>query len=153
MPNLTRRTQLIALAVGGVVVLVAVGAALAYWTGTGSGSGAATVGTSGSVTLTAAVTDGIAPGLSVPVSFTAANPGDSAIQVTTVHLASVAADAEHGSCVTADFTMEDVTQNHEVPAGATAEDLPSDGTLVYANTAVSQDACKGATLTLTLTGV
>jgi hypothetical protein len=46
--------------------------------------------------------------------------------------------------------MADVTEAHEVPAGATVEPLPNNGSLVYANTAVSQDNCKGATLTLTL---
>jgi hypothetical protein len=46
--------------------------------------------------------------------------------------------------------MADVTENHQVPAEATAEALPTHGSLVYANTAVSQDNCKGATLTLTL---
>jgi hypothetical protein len=46
--------------------------------------------------------------------------------------------------------MADVTENHQVPAEATAEALPNNGSLVFANTSVSQDACKGATLTLTL---
>ena len=50
----------------------------------------------------------------------------------------------------ADFTMADVTVSHQVPAGATAEALPTNGSLVFANTAVNQDACKDATLTLTL---
>jgi hypothetical protein len=67
-----------------------------------------------------------------------------------VHVESIAADSGHASCATADFTMADVTENHQVPAGATADALPNNGSLVYANTAVNQDACKGATLTLTL---
>jgi hypothetical protein len=135
----------------GVLALVAIAAlAYAYWTGTGSGTGEGDVGTSGSVTLTGTVTDGVAPGTSVPVSFTAANSTDSAIFVTNVHLDSVAVDAAHSECNTADFSMADVTQNHQVPAGATAEPLPNDGSLAMANTAVNQDACKNATLTLTL---
>ena len=135
----------------GAVALVAIaGLAYAYWTGTGSGTGTGTAGTGGTVTITGTVAPGIAPGTNRAVSFTAANPSTSPIQVTTVHLESVAADAEHATCTTADFTMVDVTENHEVPAGATVEPLPTDGSLVYANTEVSQDACKGATLTLTL---
>ncbi len=101
------------------------------------------------MTLTGTVVPGSAPGTSGSVSFTAANPSESPIQVSKVHLVSVEADGAHVACETDDFTMADVTQNHQVPAEATAEPLPNEGSLVYANTAVSQDACKGATLTLT----
>jgi hypothetical protein len=145
---LKRKKIIVALGALGAVAITAF--AVAYWTGGGSGSGSADVGTSSSVTLTGTVTPGSAPGTAEPVSFTAANASDSPIQVTKVHLVSIAADSEHAACETADFSMADVTQSHEVPAEATAEGLPNNGSLVYANTAVSQDACKGATLTLTL---
>ncbi len=149
MRSLINRKRALATLGGLVAVAIAV-VAVAYWTGSGSGTGSGEVGTVGSVTLTGAVTPGSAPGTSEPVSFTAANPSESPIQVTKVHLVSVSADGPHAACKTADFTMADVTQNHQVPAKATAETLPNEGELVYANTAVSQDACKGATLTLTL---
>jgi hypothetical protein len=42
------------------------------------------------------------------------------------------------------------TENHQVPGNATVEPLPTNGSLVYAETGVNQDACKSATLTLTL---
>jgi hypothetical protein len=135
---------------GAIALLAVAGVAYAYWTGSGSGTGSGTVGTSGSVTLTGNVAPGLAPGTSKAVSFTAANSTSSPIYVTTVHLDSIAVDAGHAACVTADFTMADVTENHQVPAGATAEPLPTNGSLVMANTAVNQDACKNATLTLTL---
>jgi hypothetical protein len=138
-------------ALAAVAVLVAAGAAFAYWTGTGSGTGQGAVGTSGTVTLTATVTNAVSPGNSSPVSFVAANATGAAVMVTTLHLVSVAVDAPHAACVTADFAMADVTQSHLVPAGATADALPVAGSLAYANTGVSQDACKGATLTLSLT--
>jgi hypothetical protein len=137
-------------ALGSLAAVVIAAVAIAYWTGSGSGSGSGSVGTVGSVTLTGTITAGSAPGTAEPVSFTAANPSESPIQITTVHLVSVAADGAHAACETADFTMANVTQNHQVPAKATVEPLPNNGSLVYANTAVSQDACKGATLTLTL---
>jgi hypothetical protein len=137
-------------ALGAVAVLAIAVVAIAYWTGSGSGTGSADVGTSGSVSLTGTITPGSAPGTAEPVSFTAANPSESPVRVTGVHLVSVTVDSAHAACETDDFSMADVTQNHQVPAEATAEALPSDGSLVYANTAVSQDACKGATLTLTL---
>jgi hypothetical protein len=149
MRSLLRRKRLIA--VLGAVGAVAVTAfAVAYWTGGGSGSGSAQVGTVASVTLTGAVTPGSAPGTAEPVTFTAANASASPIKVTKVHLVNITVDGGHAACETADFSMADVAEGHEVPAGATAEPLPNNGSLVYANTAVSQDACKGATLTLTL---
>ena len=148
MQALKQRKWLTALVA--VVVLAGAGAAVAYWTGGGSGTGTGTAGSGGTVTVTGTVGPGVAPGISVPVTFTAANPSTAAIQVTTVHLDSVAVDAGHVGCAVADFTMADVTQSHEVPKGATVEPLPVNGSLAYADTAVSQDACKGATLTLTL---
>ncbi|MDX6615979.1 MAG: hypothetical protein QOD60_1070 [Solirubrobacterales bacterium] len=138
-------------AFGVVAVVVIGGLALAYWTGGGSGTGTSTAGTSGTVVLTGTSPAGIAPGTSAAVTFTAANSGAAAVYVTTVHMVSLAADAGHSACTTADFSMADTTQNHQVPAGATVEALPVTGSLVYANTGISQDACKGATLTLTLT--
>jgi hypothetical protein len=149
MRSLLRRKKIIA-GLGAVGVIAITSFAIAYWTGGGSGSGSAAVGTNGAVVLTGTVTPGIAPGTAEPVSFTAANASGSPIQVTKVHLVSIAVDSENAACVTADFTMADVTQTHLVPAGATAEALPNNGSLVYANTEVSQDICKGATLTLTL---
>jgi hypothetical protein len=47
--------------------------------------------------------------------------------------------------------MADVIENHQIDANTPAEPLPTNGSLAYANTNVSQDGCKGATLTLALT--
>jgi hypothetical protein len=138
------------IAVGAIALVAVAGLAYGYWTGTGSGTGTGTAGTSGTATITGTIASGVAPGENRAVSFTAANASNSPIQVSTVHVVSIAADSGHASCATADFTMADVTENHQVPAGATVDALPNDGSLVYANTAVNQDACKGATLTLTL---
>lgn len=151
MSRFTQKRKRVVLGLVASMAVVGVAAvAVAYWTGGGSGSGTADVGTSGSVTITGTVSSGIAPGTSRSVSFTAANATTSPIRVTTVHLDSVSVDAGHATCETDDFTMADVTENHQVPAGATVEPLPTNGSLVYANTAVNQDACKNATLTLTL---
>jgi hypothetical protein len=84
------------------------------------------------------------------VTFTADNPGTSNLFVGKVHLVSVAADVDHSDCAVADFTMPDATENEEVAAGASGHALPTNGTISYANTDVSQNACKGANLTLTL---
>ena len=145
-----RHTNKMRIAVGVVVLSLVASGAYAYWTGGGSGTGSAGVGTSGVVTVTAMVAPGIAPGTSRAVTFTAANATASPIQVTAVQLVSIAVDGAHAACDTDDLSMADVGQGHQVPAAATVEALPNDGSLVYANTAVDQDACKGATLTLTL---
>ena len=137
------------LALLGIAVVAIGGLAFAYWTGGGSGTGSGSVGTSNAVVLTGTVSPGSSPGTSKPVSFTAANSG-TATYVTEVQLVSVAADGAHSACVVADFTMANVAQGHLVPAGATVEPLPNNGSLAFANTGLNQDACKNATLTLTL---
>jgi hypothetical protein len=133
-----------------VAVLALGGVALAFWSGAGTGSGTATVGSGGGITLSATVTAGIFPGGSRPVAITASNPGTSAVMVADVDLDSVTVDAGHSACLTADFTMADVTENYSLVAGASNAPLPTGGTLVFANTAIDQNACKGATLTLAL---
>ncbi len=143
------RKRVAVLSVIGVLALAA--AAVAYWTGSGSGSGTANVGTSGTVALTATVPDGIAPGTSKDVSFTASNATDSPIYLSTVHLDSVVPDGAHSACDTTDFSMADVSEGVEVAAGASGQSLANTGTLVFADTTANQDACKGATLTLNLT--
>jgi hypothetical protein len=101
------------------------------------------------IVLHASITAAISPGTSSPVRLTASNAGSSTAAIGSVRLVGVAADARHADCVTADFTMTDVAQKAAVPAGA--RDYPlENGTLTFKNTDLNQDACKAATLTLTL---
>ena len=132
----------------GVIVLAAAGGAFAYWTQSGSGNASGTVGTTGTITLAGTFPSAqLYPGGSVPVTLTAANSGTSAVTVANVHTVVTTSDP---ACLASDFSMADVAQNVVVPAGATAQPL-NGGTLAMANTAANQDACKSATLTLTLT--
>jgi hypothetical protein len=138
------------LALAVVAVLAVAGAAIAYWSTTGSGSGSGSVaGSNGTLVLHGSITDALTPGGSSSVTFTADNAGTSSLQVGTVHLASVSTDKP--GCVVDDFTMPDVVENQTIAAGASGAALSSNGTLSMADTAVSQDACKGAALTLSLT--
>ena len=140
-------------AILGIVAAIGLSAigAFAYWTTTGSGTGTADVATAnGTLVLHASAPTDLFPGGSSNVTFTADNGGATNLYVGTIHLDSVTADAGHASCDTADFTMADVVSNTMVPAATTGHALAGTGTLVYANTAVNQDACKGAELTLTL---
>lgn len=99
--------------------------------------------------LRSSIAPGLAPGTSRSVRLTASTAGSADVAITGVRLLRVTADDAHPDCVTEDFTMEDVRQSASVPSGTTDYRLAS-GTLVYQNTNVNQDACKAATLTLTL---
>jgi hypothetical protein len=137
------------LAVLAVAVMAAVGA-YAYWTTTGEGTGsAANASSNGTVTLHASwAADALYPGGAQDVSFTADNAGDTNLYVGTIHLDSV--ETSDPDCLPADFSMADVDSSSEVFAGADHQGIAGTGSLVFANSDVSQDACKGATITLHL---
>lgn len=147
MRHLLKKRVLVVIA---VLALGVTGAAIAYWTQAGSGTGTGTVGSTGTVTLQGPVTAGIYPGGSAAVTLTASNSASAPVNVQVVSLVSVAVDAGHSSCATADFTMPTVTENTSLAGNAVAQALTTNGVLTMANTAINQDACKGATLTLTL---
>jgi len=148
MPKFTKKRVVVSTLV--VLALAGSGIAVAYWTASGTGSIAATASSGGTITLSGSVVSGIAPGLSKAVSFTASNATSSAITVGNVSLTGVTVDAGHSSCDVADFSMATVTENQSVAAGASNVALSVGGSFAMANTAVNQDACKGATLTLAL---
>ncbi|MGH9164413.1 MAG: hypothetical protein ACRDZW_02725 [Acidimicrobiales bacterium] len=138
----------IAAAALAATVVAGGGLAFAYFTTTGAGTGSATVGTSTALVLTGTTTGTLYPGTSVPVSFNAANSSTGNQFVGTITLASVTTDK--AGCVVADFTMPPVVANQQVAPGPTNA-ISAGGTLTLANTAVSQDACKNAAVTLNLT--
>jgi hypothetical protein len=150
--HFTLKKKLVAGAAVAALALGAGGAAFAYWTASGSGSGTATVASSnGALTLHASFPSTLYPGDSETVSFTADNAGAQAVAVGTVHSV-VGVDSTHATagCLAADFSVADVVENQSIAAAAVATALTHDGTISMSNTNVSQDACKGATLTLTL---
>jgi hypothetical protein len=153
MDFLTKKRALSALA--GVCALAIAAGAYAYFTTTGSGTATATVGTSSAVTLKGTVTGNLYPGSSSPVTLTVDNPSTGKQRVGTVSLEKITADAGHASCSVVitggnpDFTMADVVVNQTYAPGNGQAVTPS-GTLAMNDTGVSQDACQGATLTLTL---
>jgi hypothetical protein len=152
MDLLTKRRGL-ALAAVGALALAA--GAYAYFTSTGSGTATATVGTSSAVILKGTVTGNLYPGSSSPVTLTVDNPSSGKQRIGTVTLEKITADAGHSSCSVVisggnpDFTMADVVVNKTFPAGNGQAVTPG-GTLTMNDTGVNQDACQGATLTLTL---
>jgi hypothetical protein len=153
MKILTNRRALTVLA--GVCVLALAAGAYAYFTATGSGTGTATVGNSSAVTVKGTVTGSLYPGSSSPVTLTVDNPSSGKQRVGTISLEKITADAGHASCSVViaggnpDFTMADVVVNKTYAPGNNQAVTPG-GTLAMNDTGVSQDACQGATLTLTL---
>lgn len=131
------------------LVAVGGGVAFAFWTTTGSGSGSATTATSnGTIVLHAAFDNGLTPGASETVTYTADNGGSSSLQVNTI-TPTVSVDAGHSSCLAADYTIDPTVSGVVVPAHGTAVPVGT-GTIHFADTAVNQDGCKGAVVTLTL---
>jgi hypothetical protein len=144
---LTKRR--VALLLVTAVAAIAAAAGYAYFTSTGSGTGTASVGSSSAVTLHGTTSGTLYPGSSGTVSFTVDNPSNGNEYVGTIHLASVTTDAGHSACVMSDFTMPDVTVNHDFAPGSGQAVTPT-GTLTMADNG-NQDACQGAPLTLHLT--
>lgn len=134
----------------GFLVAGTAAGAYAYWTTTGSGTGSSSVAASnGVITLHGSFpVSALTPGGSQTVSFTADNPGTSSLYVGTVTTVVTTSDA---GCLPGDFAVAPVAQNFQVPAHAVAAALPKTGTITMADTTANQDACKGATITLTLT--
>lgn len=132
-----------------------VGGAYAYFTSTGSGTATATVGTSSAVVLKGTVSGTLYPGAAQTVTFTVDNPSSGTQRVGTISLTKVQADAGHSTCSTSivgetpDFTMAPVAVN-KVYGPGNAQAVTPTGSLKMNDTNVSQDACQGATLTLTL---
>lgn len=147
------KKALIATGTGAVVAMAVGGLALAYWTTTGSGTGSATNATSnGTIVLHASFAAGLTPGASEPVSYTADNTNSSSLQVGTV-TAVTSIDSTHATagCLAADFTVPPAVENQTIPTTTSGVALTNGSTITFADTAVNQDACKGATVTLTLT--
>lgn len=140
-------------ALGATVATVAIsGAAFAYFTTTGDGTGTGTTGTSTALVIHGTAATTLYPGTSSTVSFTVDNASPGHQYVNTITLTGVTTDSAHttAGCAVADFTMPNVTAAQDVPSGnGTA--ITATGTITMANTGVSQDACKGAPLTLHLT--
>jgi hypothetical protein len=138
-----------------VCAVIGAAAAYAYFTSTGSGTATATVGTSSAVTVKGTVSGTLYPGASATVTLTVDNPSSGKQRVGTVSLEKITADAGHSTCsvVTTggnpDFTMADVLVNKTYGPGNGQAVTPT-GTLTMNDTGVSQDACQGATLTLSL---
>ncbi|WP_308932130.1 hypothetical protein [Arthrobacter sp. SLBN-112] len=146
---MTKKNKIAAVAMSAALVAVGGGAAYAYWSTTGGGYGSGTAAASTSpVTINVTVDAGVAPGAPQTITYTATNPNTSNTQVT---LANPVVTTGVDGCLPAWFTATAPTGTTNVPAGPTATALGT-GTLTLVDSAtVNQDACKGASITVTVT--
>lgn len=146
MKNFRKTKAATALAI--IAAIVTAGGAYAFWTSTGSGSGSAkNAAGNGTTTIKATFASGLTPGATEDVVYTADNPGSSKLQVGTIK---AVVSTLPTTCLPADFVVPDFPANKTVPAGTTGFALGS-GKITFTDTDVNQDACKSATVTLTVT--
>lgn len=144
--HLKKKTAVILTA--GVLTVGTAAGAFAYWSTTGSGTGSATNASSnGNVVLHATFAGGLTPGASEQVAFTGDNGGTSSLYVGTIHSVVTTSDP---TCLAGDFTVADVVSNTALAPGASGTALGA-GSITFHDSALNQDGCKGATVTLTLT--
>ena len=136
-------------------VVIAGGAAFAYWTAGGSGSGTVTTGTNATVTVvqTSTMTDMYPGQAAQALSGNFNNPNAGNTYVTAVTATSYAIDATHvtAGCTVAqgNYTLAGTSNTPgDVPAG-NAQGSWSGLTIAMNNLGTNQDACKGATVTIT----
>jgi hypothetical protein len=131
------------------VVLAIAGGAFAYWSTTGSGTGTTTNAlANGTLVLHAAAIVGMTPGKSQAVAFQADNAGSTSLRIGTL-TSVVSIDAGHPTCLVGDFSVAAVAQNQTIPK-TTSNVVLTPGSILFADTALNQDGCKGAIVTLTL---
>jgi hypothetical protein len=141
--NKKRKTKIVALT---AALVVAGGAAFAYWTAGGTGSGSADTGTSANVTIvqTAFPADALYPGgPAVALSGTFSNPNDGPVHVNQV---TVAVDPSWSAgttlpCTAADFALVQPTLTN---ADVLANDTSTWGgaSIRMLNSSTNQDSCK-----------
>jgi hypothetical protein len=155
MRNLFNSRKRIAVVAAGAAVLIGGVTAVAYWTTTGAGSGSGTVASAnGTVGLSASFpTVGLYPGGSVVVSYKATNANATDLKIGTISSV-VSIDSPHATngCLASWFSVADVFANQVIAHGTAAPGVAvtATGSLVFANDGANQDACQGASVTLTL---
>jgi hypothetical protein len=157
----TKFTKKRALTVLSIISVLAIAvAAFAFWTTSGSGSGSATAGSDAGVSVAGDPADGIYPGSDVAVTTTVTNDSSTQAQyVSNLHV-TISIDEDHATagCDAADFTYKAdsgdaaaASNPHTVALDteiAASGNTTVDGKVFMDDTAVNQDACKGATINL-----
>ena len=156
--KLFKGKKVVAVAAAAGLTLGIASAAFAFWTTSGAGNGDATTQSSnGTLTLNvSADSTNLYPGGSAPVTITATNNSTgTSLKVTTVSFDHLTVDATHvtAGCLAGDYSVGTVTSTPAVVAPGATSGTVGSATLSMANTALNQDGCKGATVTLYFTSV
>lgn len=145
-----RRRRFVVLAA--VIAACAVAAtALAYWTATGSGAGSGTTANPGAQTITVnqtSASSGLYPGGSVPLSGDFDNPAANSVHINSI--SATVTGTDQPGCNASDYSVSGtpaISGGGDIPSGSGVGSW-SGLTLSMANTGANQDACKGATVTL-----
>ncbi|KRE66499.1 hypothetical protein ASG79_10910 [Arthrobacter sp. Soil761] len=142
---MTKKNKIAAVAASAALVAVGGSAAYAYWSTTGSGSGQAKAATTtNAVVIHVAFDENITPGSSKTISYTADNPNSGSTPVTLTGAVVTAS----GSCDASWFAASVPTGTKTLAGNATNVDMGT-GTLTFSDSTLNQDACKGATITVT----
>lgn len=145
-------------AAGAVAVFAVSGTAFAYWTATGSGTGTAQTDTAvGAVTVVQTTPTGeLAPGVpALTLGGTFTNPNDGPVHITALTVTGISVTKATG--VSGDCDATDYTVGNSSPLAIGREAVANDTTtwsgitLAFVNKETNQDACKGATVTLSYT--
>lgn len=154
MAKFTKKKKFAAIATA-VVVVGTGGAAYAYWTNSGSGSGTAGTGTNAAVTVvqTSSIA-GMYPGEGTrALSGNFNNPNAGNTYVTAVTATGYTIDATHvtAGCTVAqgNYTLGGTSNTPGDVAAGNGVGAWSGLTVQMNNLGTNQDACKGATLTIT----
>jgi hypothetical protein len=150
--NKRRAVKVVALV---AALVVAGGAAFAWWTAGGSGTGSASTGNVSALTVvqTSTIT-GLAPGLPAQtLSGKFNNPNSGPVYVTSVTASIASVTDTNGDpivgCNNTDYTLASATMSvgSEIATG-NAQGSWSGATLAFNNKPSNQDACKGAVVHL-----
>jgi hypothetical protein len=145
--------------VGVALTLAVAGIAYAFWTGGGSGTGSAAAanGVSGLTANQTTTLTAMYPGDSAQTitgNFDNPNSGPVYVSSVTVSIASVTMAAGHapGTCDATDFTLASPTMSvgAEVSSGTGVGSFTG-ATIKFNNKPTNQDACKGASVSLSYT--
>lgn len=153
MDSILRRRATKALTAVAVLAIAAV--AYAFWTAAGNGTGsAATDSTAGPVTIAGDAVTGLAPGRTVGLTGTITNTNDYDTRVGTLSIDSIAVSPAVTGCDTAtnyEVVNGSVAVNTTLQEAGAAGDsvaFPAGLTVRMKETGADQDACKGATITV-----
>ncbi|MGN6252455.1 MAG: hypothetical protein ACTHNS_11630 [Marmoricola sp.] len=150
--NGKRTTKRVAVVGGTVAALLGGGIAFAAWTSTGTGSGTATAGTSTNLRVHGSDATGLFPTGDQTVTVTVENDNPYNVQLNSIHADSFAVDSDHSGCTVANSAVTTDSGTY----GTSADDISKNGGTIHRDLLVhmaasADNACKGATFTVTYT--